>query len=124
MNIIFGREQAAKLAENYTVLELDTIRITSEGPEVTAFCVVETIPILKMSQLESMKSLHQNLLVEYRKRNWNYCNQALEHLVGFWGEDMDTFYQNLKGRLDEYEANAPGEDWSGVITTNSQPSVT
>ena len=116
MNIIFGREQAASLSENYTVLELDTICIAKDGPAMTAFCIVESIPILKMPKIEEMKTLHQNLLIEYRKRNWNFCNQALEHLVGFWGDDMDTFYSNLKIRIDEFEHSNPGDDWTGIIT--------
>lgn len=115
MNIIFGREQAAKLAENYTVLELDTIRVGSDGPELTAFCVVESISILDMHKLESMKNLHSNLMIEYRKKNWNYCDQALEHLVGFWGGELDSFYENIKTRIVEYTEQDPGDDWTGVI---------
>lgn len=115
MNIIFGRDQAAKLSENYTVLELDTIRITHNGPELTAFCVVESIPILKMSRLEEMKSLHQNLLIEYRKQNWNYCEQAMEHLIGFWGDELDTFYTSIVERIREFKEHAPDENWDGII---------
>jgi len=116
MNIIFGRDQAAALSGRYTVLELDTIRVKSTDTEITAFCVVESIPILDMPRLESMKSLHENLLIEYRKRNWNYCTQAMEHLVGFWGHELDTFYDNLKDRIAEYQTNEPGDDeWNWVI---------
>lgn len=115
MNIIFGREQAAKLNEKYTVLELDTIRIGYSGPELTAFCVVESISISKMPKVNEMKELHQNLLIEYRKQNWNFCEQALEHLVGFWGEDVDTFYANLLDRIKEYKNQELDSSWDGVI---------
>lgn len=113
MNIIFGRDQAASLSERYTVLELDTIRINNN--ELTAFCVVESIPIMDMPKVESMKNLHENLIIEYRKRNWNYCSQALDYLTGFWGHDLDTFYDNLRARIQEYTENDPGDDWDGVI---------
>lgn len=115
MNIIFGKEQAAKLSENYTVLELDTIRVGLNGPELIAFCVVESIPILKMPKLNEMKDLHQNLLIEYRKQNWNYCEQALEHLVGFWGNEVDSFYANLNERINTFKNQSPGDQWDGVI---------
>ena len=115
MNIIFGKEHAAAMSERYTVLELDTIRVGQQGPELTAFCIVESMPILDMPRVESMKNLHANLLVEYRKRNWNYCTQALEHLIGFWGHELDTFYGNLKERIDQYSENDPGESWTGVV---------
>ena len=115
MNIIFGREHAASLAERYTVLELDTIRVAKEGPEVIAFCVVESIAILDMPRLESMKNLHANLLIEYRKKNWNYCEQTIEHLIGFWGNELDTFYDNLRTRINEYKETDPGDEWTGIV---------
>ena len=118
MNIIFGREHAAELSNTYTVLELDTIRIGNAGPELVAFCVVESVSILDMPKLESMKNLHSNLLVEYKKKNWNYCEQALEHLMGFWGQELDTFYTNLSERIADYKLNDPGDDWSGIVEKN------
>jgi hypothetical protein len=120
MNIIFGRDNASALGENYTVLELDTIQVTEGGTELTAFCVVETVPILNMPKLESMKNLHANLLIEYRKKNWNYCNQALEHLRGFWNNEMDSYYENLQSRITEYIEQDPGPDWSGVVKKSIQ----
>ena len=113
MNIIFGRDQAAAMSSRYTVLELDTIRLGEQ--ELTAFCVIESMPILDMPKIESMKNLHENLLIEYRKRDWNYCTQALEHLTGFWNHEVDTFYDNLKARIDSYIENDPGDEWDGVI---------
>lgn len=115
MNIIFGRDQALSLGERYTVLELDTIRVKPANTEITAFCVIESMPILDMPKLESMKNLHNNLLVEYKKRDWNYCIQALEHLSGFWGHEVDTFYDILRTRIQEYVNNEPSDDWDGVV---------
>ena len=37
MNIIFGTEQAEKLRERFTVLELDTFTFGNGGPDVTAY---------------------------------------------------------------------------------------
>jgi hypothetical protein len=115
MNIIFGRDNAFAISEGHTVLELDTIQIFPGGPELTAFCVVETVPILDMPKLESMKKLHSNLLIEYRKKNWNFCNQALEHLVGFWNHELDSYYDNLQSRINQYTAQDPGPDWDGTV---------
>lgn len=115
MNIIFGRENAVALADKYTVLELDTIKITPDGPTLTAFCAVENIPLMDMPKVESMKALHENLLINYRKKDWNYCTQALEHLVGFWGHDLDTFYDSISSRIATYSESDPGEDWDGVV---------
>jgi hypothetical protein len=114
MNIIFGREHAQSLVEKYTVLELDTI-CTPDGNELVAFCVIENIPILQMPKLDSMKSLHENLITNYRKKDWNYCTQAMEHLIGFWNSEVDTFYNSLQDRINQYKDNDPGDNWTGII---------
>ena len=115
MNIIFGRENAIALAEKYTVLELDTIKMGVEDQAITVFCAIENIPLLDMPKVESMKALHENLLINYRKKDWNYCTQALEHLEGFWGHDLDTFYGSIKTRIADYSENDPGDNWDGTI---------
>lgn len=116
MNIIFGKDNAEALAKKYTVLELDTIDYGPENRTVTAYCAVETIPLLDMPRVESMKNLHQNLILEYRKKNWNYCLQAIEHLMGFWNHELDTFYDDLRNRVQHYASNEPDSDWTGVIS--------
>lgn len=120
MNIIFGRENLSSVDEKYTVLELDTIRIMPVNHVVTAFCLVENIPILNLPKVESMKNLHENLLINYRKKDWNFCTQALEHLVGFWGDEMDTYYQSLNQRISAYIEQDPGDEFDGIVERLAQ----
>jgi hypothetical protein len=89
---------------------------------VTAYCLVEHVPIQNLPKVESMCNLHENLLVNYRKRDWNYCTQALEHLVGFWGDEMDTYYTTLNQRIAKYIEQDPGESFDDIIekTAHSQ----
>jgi hypothetical protein len=122
MNIIFGKENLPTAPDKYTILELDTIRILPVNQLVTAYCLVDAIPILNMPKAESMKNLHENLLINYRKRDWNYCTQALEHLTGYWGADMDSYYTTLSERIAKYMEQDPGESFDGIIekTAHSQ----
>lgn len=118
MHIIIGKENVdnLNLTEKFTVLELDTFKLAHDGTTVTAYCVVENIPINDLPKVESMRELHANLLDNYRKKDWNYCNQALDFLVGFWGHELDTYYQSLRDRIAEYTATDPGESWDWAIT--------
>lgn len=121
MNIIIDPEQLNNYTEKYTVLELDTIRILPENRLVTAYCVVETIPIQELPQVESKRDLHKNLMINYRKKDWNYCSQALEHLIGSWNKELDSFYADLQSRIAKYTEEDPGDSWDGTIekhTTN------
>jgi hypothetical protein len=115
MHIIFGKEQAQALSNKYTVLELDTVKIGDTGSIVTAYCPVETIPIEELAFLEWTKATHQNLMVNYSAKNWQDCLSALAQLKGKWRGELDTFYQDLESRVQDYIKNPPSSDWSPVI---------
>lgn len=115
MNIIIDPNQIESYRKKYTVLELDTIRMIPGNNTVTAYCVVDTIPIMEMPLIKSKMDLHNNLLINYRKRDWNYCHQALEHLVGSWNKELDSFYEDMRSRIDRYMETDPGPKWDGVI---------
>ena len=114
MNIIFG-ENIAALENKYTVLELDTFRIGADGPVNTAYCVLELIPLEEMALAESMVDLHGNLMKEYKTRNWNFCEQAIEHLMGKWNGELDTFYQELEKRISKLKTLDLTDEWSPII---------
>ena len=114
MNIIFG-DNIATIEDKYTVLELDTFRIGPSGPTNTAYCVLELIPVHEMVEAESLINLHHNLMENYKKRDWNYCEQALEHLMGKWGGELDTFYSELSIRIAKLKTLSLTDEWSPVI---------
>ena len=115
MHIIMGSENAKLFAEKYTVLELDTIKFMPAQQVIPAYCVIENIAITDIPKIESMGNLHTNLLENYRKKDWNYCEQAIEHLLGFWGGEIDSFYTDLLQRIAKYKEQDPGESWDGTI---------
>ena len=113
MNIIFGNDPG--LDSKHIVLELDTIRIGVEGPEQTAYCVVENIPLQEMSIVESLKESHHNLMVEYRSQNWTACKRIIAQLTGMWGGELDTFYEELSKRISLLKTKNLDESWTGII---------
>jgi len=115
MHIIIGDTNAQELKEKYTLLELDTIKFDPNKPAQPAYCVLEDIPITELPELDQFSELHQKLVENYRKRNWPYCEQALEHLMGRWGSQVNSFYAELAQRIDKYKEEDPGEDWDYSI---------
>ena len=115
MNIIFGKDRVKEVEDKYTVLELDTIRLEGSGVEFTAYALVESIPIMEMNLLGNYKKLHLELMENYRKQNWNFCEQALEHLQGRWNGEIDSFYGVLAERIRELKSQELPQDWDGVI---------
>jgi hypothetical protein len=39
----------------------------------------------------------------------------MEHLQGFWGGELDSFYQTLRDRIQPFLDSPPPESWSPVI---------
>lgn len=117
MKVIFGREIAETVDDRMTVLELDTFFQPGLTKPITAFAVIEntSIPLMEIPQMSSLIELHNNMLAEYRKRNWNYCEQAIEHLRGKWGGEIDSFYYIIEKRIVELKQTNLPADWTGII---------
>jgi hypothetical protein len=114
LNIIFGKQEADELRKKYIVLELDTITIKNSAP-TPVYCVVENISIEQLTKAENYIKMHADLIENYKNRNWDFCQQTIEQLMGFWGGQVDSFYEILNARLAEYKENEPDESWTGII---------
>ena len=116
MNIIF-KENLPATEQKYTVLDLDTFA-WPDGTLHTACCVIENIPITELASTQNLKELHANLIKNYSLKNWSYCEQAMEHLTGKWGGEVDSFYAELKKRIDRLKTMDLDDSWSPVILKN------
>ena len=113
MHIIFGNDQG--LDERYTVLELDTFKFGSIQQERTAYCVVENIPLEEMPAVDMLKVLHNELITQYRARDWARCEAIIGQLKGKWGGEMDSFYTELALRIATLKTQTLDNTWTGVI---------
>lgn len=102
MHIVYGKEQADRLKEKYTVLELDTVKVEEVDKNLTLFAVVDTekLGVVDLPQLAQWVKLHEDLIRNLKKKDKNFCLQAVEHLLGKFGGDIDSFYEHVKGRFD------------------------
>tara|TARA_B100000242_G_scaffold293840_1_gene273320 strand:+ start:2967 stop:3278 length:312 start_codon:yes stop_codon:yes gene_type:complete len=102
MHIVYGKEQADRLKEKYTVLELDTVKVEEVDKNLTLFAVVDTekLGVIDLPQLAQWVKLHEDLIRNLKKKDKNFCLQAVEHLLGKFGGDIDSFYEHVKGRFD------------------------
>ena len=113
MNIIFKQHLNNEYAR-YTVLDLDTFEL-ADGTQHTACCVIENTPIQELSLLPSLKLLHENLIKNLALKNWEFCEQAIEHLSGKWGGEVDSFYAELNTRISRLKTQDLDDSWSPVI---------
>jgi hypothetical protein len=113
MNIILKQHLNDEYSK-YTVLDLDTFEL-ADGTKHTACCVVENTPVQELAELPSLKLMHENLMKNLALKNWNFCEQAIEHLTGKWGGEVDTFYAELKTRIDRLKTMDLDDSWSPAI---------
>lgn len=121
MKIIFGnREDMDQLASSYTVLELDSLRYPGSPEPQTAWCIIsmDDLTLQDLPVMAQFRDLHNNMMKNYRQRNWKYCEDAIEHLTGKWRGELDSFYAEIAGRIARFKEQDPGPDWDGVYDKN------
>jgi len=116
MHIVFGDQITKEVSDKYIVLELDSFQIAGRDNTVSAYCVVENIPLEELSQADQFRDLHQQLIKNYRSANWKFCEDALEHLTGRWNGEVDSFYRDLSARIvARKQDTASLKDWDFTL---------
>jgi hypothetical protein len=120
MKVIFGKQVAEAVDNRMTILELDTFFQPGLEEPVTAYAVLEntSIPVMEIPHMEKTVELHNTMMAEYRQQNWTYCEQALEHLLGKWGGEIDSFYSELSERVAKLKTAKLPADWTGIVINN------
>jgi len=114
MHIIFDEVAKSELSDKHVVLELDTI--STNGRMVTAYCVVEHIPFQDLGRIGELYDRHQDMIGRYKAGEWDSALECLYGLLGQWGGRVDSFYEIMKSRLQTFQAEEPGPNWSPVLT--------
>lgn len=101
MQIIFNRQAAEELRSRYTVLELETFDV--EGQQLETFCVVpaDKMNLAHLPNLDADIKLHENLIEQLKLKNYQFCLDAIEHLLGKFGGELDSFYTIIQSRAKE-----------------------
>jgi len=108
-----------EMRSRYMLLELDTFYFPEINKNIPAYCLIESAPIQEMINVDKNLNLHENLVKNYKLRNWKYCEDALEHLIGKWNQEVDSFYETMSSRIKSFKENDPGDQWNPVINFNS-----
>lgn len=116
MQIIFG-DPPEELVEKYVVLELDTIKYSEDADPITAYCVVggEHVTLEEMSEIKQNCDTHRALIMNYYKKNWEFCIQSIEALRGKFRGELDSFYDVLESRIRDYKNGKIESEWDGIL---------
>jgi len=115
MHIILETEITDEIKQKYILLELDSFRFTADSQPVTAYCLVEQLDLNELLVMQQYLDLHGNLMSQYRNRHWDYVEQAIQHLLGRWNNQLDSFYRDLLTRVHLLRDQTLDQSWDGVI---------
>jgi hypothetical protein len=115
MNIIFNNGDIDLIKSNSVVLELDTFYFPKSNKTVTAYCVIDNIKITDFDKIEQNQNLHATLIDAYKRKDFNLCENLLEHLMGVFDGEIDSFYQDLLKRTADVKSKTSNEDWTPTI---------
>lgn len=101
MQLIFNKQHAEELREKYTVLELETL--TKDGVTLDVFCVIpaDVINLGDLPHMEHHITLHNHFVQALKDKNYKVCLDLQEHLVGKFGGEVDSFYEEIIKRIND-----------------------
>jgi hypothetical protein len=99
MQIVWDKQAVEGLKKKHTVLELESFPVN--GEMLSAWCVipVEKIGIDGLSKLATYVELHEAFVKAYKEKNEKLCEDLAEHLMGKFGGELDTFYEEILSRF-------------------------
>ena len=117
MNVVFGDEIKHIMGDRYVTLELDTFEYMPGTVPVTAYAVLspDEFSLQSVEIIQQLLPVHEALIRNYKKQNFDFCVQTIPHLVGKIDSFMDEFYAVILKRIRDQQAN-PVENWSHIVT--------
>jgi hypothetical protein len=115
MNIVFGRDNLKSIDGKNTVLTVDSFKVNDEIIECFCLLSIEDIPLSDLPTVETQIKLHESLVAEYRKKNWNYCLDAIGGLRGNFNGVLNEFYDNLESRILQFVNMGIEDDWHWAL---------
>lgn len=117
MNIVLENNLTDEMKDKFMLVELDSFQHEPDGDAIKSFAVItkDEINVQEIHNIKQYIDLHNNLMKNYRMKNWKYCEDAIEHLQGKFRGELDSFYAVLSERIGTLKDLTLAEDWSPHI---------
>ena len=117
MNIVLENQVTDDIKEKFMLAELDSFQNEPDGVAIQSYAVItkDEINLQEIHNVERFIDIHNNLMKIYRIRNWKYCEDAIEHLMGKFRGELDSFYTVLNERINALKDITLAEEWTPHI---------
>ncbi len=121
LSTIIGSRTAAAVAEQFALLEIESIRVKGKTEPEVIYTIVGREEVAKAPEFASLRDHWARLLVCYRKQDWTGALETIEACRSlcekFGLVDLADTYADRIRRL---EQSPPGPDWEGVFVAETK----
>ncbi|MBO6634090.1 adenylate/guanylate cyclase domain-containing protein [Parvibaculum sp.] len=111
--IIVGEGTQRAVGDRYALLEIDLVS-TPRHPEGRRVYALLGDPIMRANpKFRALQEAHTLIFSAYRNQRWAEARAAIAECRKLNGA-IPTLYDFYEARIEQYEANPPGEHWNGA----------
>lgn len=118
LDLIIGESTAARCAE-FALVEIDQVKVKGRATPLHIFTVMGDEAFAKTPEFKIMHDRQAELLAAYRRQEWDAASALLVDCRGL-APTLEGLHDVISGRIAEYRANPPPEDWDGVYEARTK----
>jgi adenylate cyclase len=121
VTIIIGSRTAALVQDQFTLLELDVIRVKGKTEPEVIYALLGTKELAAQPLFTALSDRVSQVLAAYRQQNWSAALAALSACQQKTdGLDLGTFCKLYESRIKAFEVDPPPPDWDGIATLQTK----
>jgi adenylate cyclase len=120
VKLVIGSKTAEYVADEYFIIELDTIAVKGKKQGVNIYTVIGTNKEMELLNYAPFREMHNMMLDDYRTMNFARAITMCEKLQRAFDGKMKNYYEMMMERCEDYLRNPPPADWDGVYRATSK----
>jgi adenylate cyclase len=121
LSIIIGSRTASAVADEFALLEIDSIRVKGKTEPETIYTILGRADVKESAAFKALAQAWEGLRVCYRKQDWAGARKMLDACrSSAQGMDVAGLLDAYAARIDGLEQTPPAPDWDGVYTAETK----
>ena len=120
LDLVIG-ETTYEGVKDMATIELDLIQVKGKTVPVRIFTLVGDETVAKDSNYGELRRFHDIMMASYRAQDWAAARDALKRCKELApAVHLEALYEVYEERINDYEAEPPGEEWDGVYVAKTK----
>jgi adenylate cyclase len=121
LSIIIGSRTAAAAAEQFALLEIESIRVKGKTEPEVIYTVVGRADVAKTDEFEFLQNVWSQFLTCYRKQDWAGARKMIDRSRREGGRfGLTGLLDVYMDRVNDLERNPPSAEWDGVFVSETK----